>query len=193
MNIGISWLREESIMKSFVKVLVILVLTSLPLMIACRTTSLGRGTQSAGSPPVITNSFASKEISQGDIWKIYVEAHDPDGDMRQFVCVIKQVGYGSYSPDYVVIKGPHREKMKGYLRFFSGAGGGARLGEWTTLSLTLYIRDRGRKNSNKVVFPLTFSRGSKQGSPPPPFDSGQLDRLGTIATELRDPSGGYRF
>jgi hypothetical protein len=178
-------------MKTFVKVSRILVLISLPLMIACRTTSPERGTQSAGSPPVITNSFAPKEISQGDIWKIYVEANDPDGDMRQFVCVIKQVGYGSYSPDYTVIKGPHREKLKGYLRFFSGAGGGSRLGEWTNLSLTLYIRDRGRKNSNKVVFPLTLSRGSRQGPPPPPFNTGQVDRLGTIATELKDPLGGY--
>jgi hypothetical protein len=180
-------------MKTFVKVLLVLLLISLPLMIACLTTSPEGETQSAGSPPVITNSFASKELSQGDTWKIYVEANDPDGDMRQFVCVIKQVGYGSYSPDYIVIKGPHREKLKGYLRFFSGAGAGSRLGEWTNLSLTLYIRDRGRKNSNKVVFPLTLSRGSKQGPPPPPFNTGQVDRLGTIATELKDPSGGYGF
>jgi hypothetical protein len=129
----------------------------------------------------------------GDVWRIYVEAHDPDGDMRQFVCVFKQTGFGSYSPDYVVIRGPHGEKLKGYLRFFSGAGGGLKVDEWTQLSLTVYIRDRGRKNSNKVVFPLSLSRGSKQGPPPPPFDTGQVDRLGTITTELRDDRGGYRF
>jgi hypothetical protein len=180
-------------MKIFVKVLLIPFLMSLPLMIGCRTASSERGTQSGGSPPVITHSFASKAISHGDVWRIYVEANDPDGDMRQFVCVFKQTGFGSYSPDYVVIKEPHREKLKGYLRFFSGAGGGLRLDEWTQLSLTLYIRDRGRKNSNKVVFPLTLSRGSKQGRPPPPFDTGQVDRLGTITTELKDPYGGYGF
>jgi predicted small secreted protein len=180
-------------MKTFVKALLIPLLIPLPFVLTCCTTMGGSGTQAGGSPPVITNSFASKELSPGDIWKIYVEAHDPDGDMRQFVCVIKQVGYGEYSADYVVIKEPHREKMKGYLRFFSGAGGGSRLGEWTNLSLTLYIRDRGRKNSNKVVFPLTLSRGSKQAPPPPPFNTGGLDRLGTIATELKDPLGGYSF
>ena len=180
-------------MKTLAKVLLIPVLMALSLALNCCTTSPERGTEAGGSPPVITNSFASKELSPGDIWKIYVEANDPDGDMRQFVCVIKQVGYGSYSPDYVVIKGPHREKLKGYLRFFSRAGGGSRLGEWTNLSLTLYIRDRGRKRSNKVVFPLTLSRGSKQGPPPPPFNTGQVDRLGTITTELKDPFGGYGF
>lgn len=178
-------------MKTSVRVSLILI--TLPLVLACCTTSSERGTQSGGSPPVITHSSASKAISHGDTWRIYVEANDPDGDMRQFVCVFKQVGFGSYSPDYVVIKGPHGEKLKGYLRFFSGAGGGLKLDEWTKLSLTLYIRDRGRKNSNKVVFPLTLSRGSKQGPPPPPFDTGQVDRLGTITTELKDPYGGYGF
>jgi len=135
-------------MRNFVTGFLILIL---PLVMACCTTSPERGTQPGGSPPVITDSFASKEISHGDTWKIYVEANDPDGDMRQFVCVFKQVGYGSYSPDYVVIKKRHREKMKGYLRFFSGAGGGLRVSEWTQLSLTVYIRDRGRKRLSSKV------------------------------------------
>ena len=120
-------------MKTSVRVSLILI--TLPLVLACCTTSSERGTQSGGSPPVITHSSASKAISHGDTWRIYVEANDPDGDMRQFVCVFKQVGFGSYSPDYVVIKGPHGEKLKGYLRFFSGAGGGLKLDEWTKLSL----------------------------------------------------------
>jgi len=180
-------------MKTLVKALIILVLIPLPVVLTCCTTMGGRGGQPGGSPPVITNSFASKELSPGDIWKIYVEANDPDGDMRQFVCAIKQVGYGDYSADYVVIKKPHREKMKGYLAFYSGAGGGFRLGEWTQLTLTLYIRDRDRNTSDKVVFPLVLSRGSKQAPPPSPFNTGGLDRLGTIATELKDPRGGYSF
>ena len=171
-------------MKTSVRVLLILVLMAFLLVMACCTTLPERGTQLRGSPPIITHSFASEKLSHGDTWKIYVEAHDPDGDMRQFVCVFKQVGYGSYSPDYVVIKKPHREKMKGYLAFYSGAGGGLRVSEWTQLTLTLYIRDRGRNTSDKVVFPLVLSRGSKQAPPPPPFDTSQLDRLGTIMTEL---------
>jgi len=168
-------------MRNFVTGFLILIL---PLVMACCTTSPERGTQPGGSPPVITHSFASEKLSNRDIWKIYLEAHDPDGDMRQFVCVFNQVGYGTYSPGYVVVKKGHREKLKGYLRFFSGAGGGFSLSEWTQLSLTVYIRDRGRNTSNKVVFPLVLSLGSKQGPPPPPFDVNGLDRLGTIPTEL---------
>lgn len=139
-----------------------------------------------GSPPVITHWSASEELSHGDIWRIYLETNDPDGDMRQFVCVLYQESYGYYS-DYVVIKKRHREKMKGYLTFFSSAGAGLSLPEWTQLSLTVYILDKGGNTSNKVVFPLVLSRGARQGPPPPPFDIGGLERLGTITVELINP------
>lgn len=141
-----------------------------------------------GSPPVIIHGFASEELSHGDIWKIYVEASDPDGDMRQFVCVFYHAGYGYYSADYVVIKKPHREKMKGYLDFFSSAGAGLWLPEWTQLSLTVYILDKGGNTSNKVVFPLVLSRAAKQGTPPTPFDVGELDKVGTITVDLINPN-----
>jgi len=75
-----------------------------------------------GSPPVITHWFASERINHGDIWKIYLEANDPDGDMRHFVCAVDQVGYGPYSSEYVVIRKEHRKKLKGYLRFFTSGG-----------------------------------------------------------------------
>jgi hypothetical protein len=140
-----------------------------------------------GSPPVIIHWHASEELHHGDIWNIYLEARDPDGDMREFVCIFDQLGYGSYPSVYVVIKKRHRKELKGYLRFFSTAGHGLSLPEWTQLSLTVFIRDKGGNTSNKVVFPLVLSRGSKQEPPPPPFDRGQLDKLGTIMVELFDP------
>jgi len=140
-----------------------------------------------GSPPAITHWFASEELHHGDIWKIYVEANDPDGDMRAFVCIFDQVGYGRYSSGYVRIKKRNGEKLLGYLTFFSIAGEGFSLAEWTQLSLTVFIRDKGGNASNKVVFPLVLSRGAKQGAPPSPFDSGRLDKLGVIWFDLVEP------
>jgi hypothetical protein len=140
-----------------------------------------------GSAPVITHSFASEKLSPGDIWRIYLEANDPDGDMRRFVCVFNQVGYGPYSAEYVIVKKQYREKMKGYLYFLSTAGAGLRMPEWTQLKLTLYIQDKGGNSSNKVEFPLVLSRGARQESPPAPFDSGQLAKLGAISVELVNP------
>jgi len=164
----------------------------IPLAMVCCTTMAERGTEPLGSPPVITHSFASKELSHGDLWKIYVEAHDPDGDMRHFVCVLKQVGYGYYPSEYVIINKRHRGKMKGYLTFNSATGGGLGLTEWTQLELKVYIRDRGRKTSNEVVFPLVLSRGSKETPPPPPFDISGLERLGAISIMLKDERKGVR-
>ena len=140
-----------------------------------------------GTPPVITHWFASEELHHGDNWKIYVEAHDPDGDMREFVAILDQVGYGTYSSSYVRIKKKHREELKGYLVFFSSNGMGLWLSEWTQLSLTVFIGDRGGNKSNKVVLPLVLSRGAKQEPPPPPFDSGGLDKLGVIWFDLVEP------
>lgn len=171
-------------MKTLVLAVVILALVSLPLKMAHSRPLGERRTEPEGSPPVISHSFAAEKLSHGDIWKIYLEAHDADGDMRQFVCVLHQQGYGPYSSEYVMIRKRYREKMKGYLTFSSVAGGGLYLPEWSRLTLTVYIRDRGGNTSDKVVFPVVLSRGAKQGPPPPPFDAGRLERLGAIPIEL---------
>ncbi len=144
-------------------------------------------TKPGGSPPVITHSYASEELHHGDIWKIYLEAKDPDGDMVHFVCVFDQPGFGMYTPGYVVLKKQHREELRGYLRWFSTGGHGLSLPEWTRANVTIFIRDKGGNKSNKVTFPLLLSRGARQGPPPLPFDNGPLDNLGTIMVELLDP------
>jgi hypothetical protein len=146
------------------------------------------GKKSGGSPPVITHWFAAEQLHPGDTWRIYVAAKDPDGDMRQFVAVLDQVGYGSYPASYRRIKKKNGGELKGYLVVYSTTGMGLRMAEWTQLKLTLSIRDRGRNSSNKVVLPLVLSLGAKQQPPSPPFDSGGLDKLGALWFDLVDPS-----
>lgn len=146
------------------------------------------GKKPGGSPPVITHWFAAEQLSPGDTWRIYVAAKDADGDMRQFVAVLDQVGYGSYPASYRRIRKKNGGELRGYLVLYSTTGMGLRMAEWTQLRLTLSIQDRGRNSSNKVVLPLTISLGSKQQAPPPPFDSGGLDKLGTLLFDLVDPS-----
>jgi hypothetical protein len=143
--------------------------------------------EAGGKPPVVTQWFAVKEVSHGDNWRIYVEANDPDGDMRRFVCGLHQVGYGDYPSQYVVIKKQHRGTLKGYLNFITSAGAGLSLPEWTEFTLTVYIQDKGGNTGNKLSFPLVLSRLKKQESPPSPFDTGGLDKLGTVAFELVNP------
>jgi hypothetical protein len=143
-----------------------------------------------GSPPVITRSFASEKLSHNDKLKIYLEANDPDGDMRKIVAVVSRGRRGS-RPNYVSIKKGDRAKLFAYLDCMIWSGIGDLRNEWGRLTLTLFILDKGGNTSNRVVFPLALSRRFKQGPPPPPFDAGKLKKLGTIWVDLalRYPSG----
>jgi hypothetical protein len=184
-------MEEEGQMKRIGGTILIGALVAIFLSLGCSTSPARRGTEPAGSPPIIKRSFASGKVASRDFWKIYLESYDPDGDMRHFVYVIDQVGYGRYSTSYARIKKEHGEKLRGYLRVFFDARRRRGFGvpEGTQLTLTLYIKDRGGNASEKVVFPLVFSQGTKQGPPPPPFDSGLLERVGTIKVMLNAPGG----
>jgi hypothetical protein len=162
------------------------VFVALCLSLGCSTSPARRGAQAQGSPPSIKHSFASKKVASGDYWKIYLEANDPDGDMKYFIYAIDQVGFGTYSPGSAWIKKQSRKDMRGYLRVFFDARRrfGSGPSEWTQLNFTLYIKDEGGNASNKVVLPLVFSQGAKQEPPPPPFDSGRLEIVGTITARL---------
>jgi hypothetical protein len=176
-------------MKIFKKFVLIPTLVTLSLGMACCTTVSERGTEPAGSPPVITSSFASEKVSHGDIWRIYLEANDPDGDMRYFAYSIKKSGLGGRF-EYVRIRKGDRARLSGFIGVVTSPPQDA-IGEWARLTLTLYIQDRSGNTSDKVTFPVALSRGVKQGSPPPPFDIEGLKRLGQIWVELpRLPTGG---
>lgn len=170
-------------MKATGKILLILALMTLLFVMVRCTTLPERQTEPAGSPPVITHSFAVEKLSHGDIWKIYVEAEDPDGDMRTIEYSIRGPRHGSQS---FVIKKGSRAKLLGYLEGFFSSPTNA-VAEWTELTLTLYIRDKRGNTSDKVVFPLALTRGVKQGPPPAPFDSGGLKGVGVFWVKLYVP------
>jgi hypothetical protein len=48
------------------------------------------------NPPVIEKSLASNQLPPGDLWKSYIRASEPDGDMEGIVLVVEQTGMGSY-------------------------------------------------------------------------------------------------
>jgi hypothetical protein len=176
-------------MKIFVKVVSTLTLITIPFLMASCTTLGERETQPIGSPPVITASFASKDVSHGDTWRIYLEANDPDGDMWRFTYTFSSSGGGGgYRANNVLIREGNRARLLGYLSVSFSPPTNA-VAEWTSGTLTLHIRDRGRNTSDKVAFPVALSRGVKQTSPPPPFDIGGLKSLGKIWVKLYVPQG----
>ncbi len=141
--------------------------------------------------PVITHAFAADKGYYGSIWKIFLEAEDPDGDMLKIAAVVDQSGYGTYPTDWIYLKPQYEKNFRGYLQWNTFSSKTSYLEEWTEITLMVSVFDKAGNVSNEAVFPFTFKRGTKspdQLKPPAPFDDGKLQRLGYISIDLFDPT-----
>lgn len=137
--------------------------------------------------PVITHAFAVEKGSYGSVWKIYIEAEDRDGDMEKIAVAIHQVGYGSYPTDWILLKPEYQRHLVGYLQWNTFSSKASFLPEWTHLTVKVSIFDKANHESNEVVFPFTFESGVEdldEDRLPPPFDRGNLPRIGYIMVDL---------
>jgi hypothetical protein len=132
--------------------------------------------------PAITASFASKQMRRGDTWRVYLNASDPDGDMKAIVCTIDQPGVGTYPVSNVRILEQDRKELSGYLTLNTV---GAKISEFTNIQLTIQIQDLGGHSSVPVSFPLTLQQG--MGQEQPPQGTFQEKDLGPIMITLRAP------
>ena len=133
--------------------------------------------------PIITHSFAVESKQYGYIWKIYLEAEDPTGDMARIVSTVDQLGWGQYLADTIQIKPQNRHHLKGYIQWDAFSSGTPTLDVWTQITVNISIIDKARNESNVVVFPFTFKPGEKdeyEYKLPSPFDQGDLPMLGHI-------------
>jgi len=144
-------------------------------------------------PPVIAHSFAVERGQYGYIWKIYIEAEDPDGDMYKIASVVDHVGYGRYPTDWIILKPQYRGHLKGYIQWNTYSSKSSYLKEWNQITMKVSILDKTGNESNVVAFPFTFVSGVKDQyryKLPPPFDQGNLPRLGYIQIDLIEPTMG---
>jgi hypothetical protein len=131
--------------------------------------------------PVITETYASKQMNPGDTWKVYLKASDPDGDMESIVATVHMVGSGTHPVSFTRIKDGNRKELSGYVSLSTPSGEG-----WLnslTLTLTVQIKDRARHLSKAVAFPLEFNSRYVQEPPPPGVFPEQY--LGPIMITLR--------
>lgn len=142
-----------------------------------------------GNPPVITASFAVEKGYFGYVWKIYIEAEDPDGDMSRIAAVVDQSGYGYYPPGWIIVKPPYRKHLKGFVQWNTFSSKASYLREWTDITLRVTIFDKAGHESNEVVFPFEFVSGARRElKPPAPFNVEGLPRLGYIHIDLFEPT-----
>jgi hypothetical protein len=141
------------------------------------------------NPPVIINAFAAEKGGYGHIWKIYIEAEDPEGDMQKIAAFVEQVGYGRYPTDFIFLK-PHFQKhLRGYIQWNTFSSKAGYLREWTQITLKISIFDKAGNESNEVIFPFSFETGrGREPKPPPPFDQKDIPRLGYLHIDLIEPT-----
>jgi hypothetical protein len=157
-----------------------------------RTQPLGEILRKPGTRgPVITHAFAVEKGYYGYIWKIYIEAEDPDADMLRIASVVDQPGYGHYPTDFIYLKSKYRKQFRGYIQWNTFSSHTHYLREWTQITLKVSIDDKAGNESNVVVFPFTFETGGKaqyQYSLPPPFDQGDQPKIGNVFIDLFEPT-----
>ena len=141
-------------------------------------------------PPMITHSFAVDRGQYGSSWQIYIEAEATEHDMLRIAAVADMVGYGHYPTAWVYLKKEYRRHFKGYLQWNTFSSAAGYLPEWTQITLTVSVFDTAGNESNEVVFPFTFEMGGPTVFGyhlPPPFDQGNLSRIGYITIDLQNP------
>lgn len=162
------------------------------LAISLFVTGNGRAQPKPGThAPIITRGSAADKGYYGSIWRIYIEAEDPDGDMLKIASIVEQPGYGTYPTDWIYLKPQYQKNFKGYIQWNTFSSKTSYIKEWTEITLKVSVFDKAGNVSNEVVFPFTFEYGTKspnQYKPPAPFDQGNLQRLGYIHIDLFEPT-----
>lgn len=142
--------------------------------------------------PNIIHALAVDKGYYGSIWKIYLEAEDPDGQMLKIACTVEQTGYGMYPTNWIFLKPGFQKHFKGYIQWNTFSSKGMALKEGDQIILRISVIDKVGNESREVVFPFTFVSGVKgQSKPPAPFDQGDIPRLGFISIDLRSPEMNY--
>ena len=144
---------------------------------------------SAAGGPQITNAFASPHLRPGETWKVYLQASDPDGEMKNIICTIDQPGVGEYPVSITRIGSGEGKELNGDIYLSTSTFDHL---DWVNLTLTVQIQDKTGRYSKAVEFPLVLNDLYTQESPPPGVFSD--DDLGPILTHvhgLRDEGPGF--
>jgi len=144
---------------------------------------------SPGTRPVITHAFINKELGKyGSILRIYIEADDPKGFMLRIATVVDQVGYGRYPTDWTYLEPQYEHHLIGYLQWNTFSVHASRMPEWTQITIKVSIVDTDGNESNTVVLLFEFVSEAIPETPlPPPFNQGNIPRLGSIDINLFNP------
>jgi len=115
--------------------------------------------------PIITSSFAQKELRPGDILKVYLKASSADSSMKAIYVILEQTGGGVYPVSITRIKGDQQKELSGYLYLSTHTTVGSS-SDFVPLKLTAQIQDSKGRFSEPVVFPVLFRPRVSPENPP---------------------------
>jgi len=114
--------------------------------------------------PIIRQSFASKEMRPGDVWKVYLKASDPGGKMKYIFATVFQPGVGFFPPSIIRIQGENQKELSGYIYLNTAPATSSQLFN-QTMTLSVTIQGKGGVFSQPVVFNLYFNPRPKGEAP----------------------------
>jgi len=168
------------------------VVFSMGLLVLFVNSCVGAGSYPSTSgkqPPVITRSYAPDKGAYGQTWKIYIEAEDPDGDMFKITSELQQEGVRyQKSVDTLFVKKRDQKYLKGYLALDTYFLREPSLSVSPRIALKVSISDKAGNESKTAVFYFEFTGKTSEPTPlPPPFDQGDIPKLGNILIEGKYP------
>jgi len=147
--------------------------------------ALAEAQEKPGAAPVITQAFAAKEIRPGETWKIYLNASDPNGDMKNIFAVVYQQGVGPYPASLIRVKEQNQKELSGYIYLWTSTPWHPM--DYVNLSVTVQIQDKTGNFSEPAVFLLSLTpRGSQEAPPQGVFKE---QELGPIMVKLKTIDG----
>ena len=138
------------------------------------------------SVPVITQSFASKEIRPGETWKIYLNVSSPEADIKNIFATIYQAGAGAYPVSIIRMQEQNHKELSGYI-YLNTYSPYTSFG-FIPLKLIVEVQDKAGRFSEPEVFPLFMHVRAIQEAPPEWVFKER--ELGPIMVTLRGITGG---
>lgn len=126
--------------------------------------------------PVVEAITAQKEIGEGSLWKIYVRASDPDGDLDKIHVTFSQPGGGSYSPDLLIQK-EMTNKLNGFILIWARLQGGGATGDIYG-DVDIRVEDRAGNMSQPKTLEFTLRQFGKEDRYVPPSRFNATNSLG---------------
>lgn len=138
------------------------------------------------NPPVIDRYGVMSEATAGRTWRVYLAAHDPDGDMARVEFDLKQPGY-STRDHWKTLDPQLTGSFSGYFYLHippaSGMWGEAVIG--APLRMRVRVVDEAGHKSEEVVLPFKVVLPFVEQELPKDFQGVEVQELGAILIRLK--------